>query len=117
VLPARRKRPAETTTRERVRLAIPPAQATSGVLRKEWGFVSAMGLPPVHAEMEVIETTPHRGEIQVQPVRGEMKVLPTGKETLDLEEEERQRMQVVLSSIRVTGLALSVGAVGRRARP
>ena len=36
----------------------------------------------------------------------------TGKETLDLEEEERQRIEVVSKyPIRITGPALSVGAV------
>jgi hypothetical protein len=39
-----------------------------------------------------------------------------GEKGLDLSEEERQRIEVVLNSIRVTGFALSVGAVWWTAR-
>jgi hypothetical protein len=61
----------------------------------------------------VIETTPMRAEIE--PIRAEMQVIPTRHE-LDLSEEERQRIDVVLNSVRITGLALSVGAVWWAAR-
>jgi hypothetical protein len=39
-----------------------------------------------------------------------------GEKGLDLDDEERQRIEVVLNSIRVTGFALSVGAVWWTAR-
>jgi len=45
-----------------------------------------------------------------------MQVLPIGQKGLDLDEEDRQRIEVVLNSIRLTGFALSVGAVWWTAR-
>jgi hypothetical protein len=44
-----------------------------------------------------------------------MQAIPT-RGGLDLSEEERQRIEVVLNSVRITGLALSVGAVWWAAR-
>jgi hypothetical protein len=44
-----------------------------------------------------------------------MQAIPT-RHGLDLSEEERQRIEVVLNSVRITGLALSVGAVWWAAR-
>jgi hypothetical protein len=73
-----------------------------------------MGLPAVRAQMDTIETRPQRAEIQVEPTR--LQVLPLGEKGLDLDEEDRQRIEVVLNSIRVTGFALSVGAVWWTAR-
>jgi hypothetical protein len=72
-------------------------------------------LPQVRVQSTVIETTPMRTEIQSEPIRAEMQVIPTRHE-LDLSEEERQRIEVVLNSVRLTGLALSVGAVWWAAR-
>jgi hypothetical protein len=72
-------------------------------------------IPPVRVQGDVIETTPQRGVIEVEPVRAEMQVIPT-RYNLDLNEEERQRIEVVLNSVRITGLALSVGAVWWAAR-
>jgi hypothetical protein len=90
------------------------AQPPSGVLKSERVFVPAMGLPAVRAEMDTIETRPQRTDLQVEPAR--MQVLPMGEKALDLDEEERQRIEVVLNSIRTTGFALSVGAVWWTAR-
>jgi hypothetical protein len=74
-------------------------------------------LQGVRVEAEVIETKPLRSEIQVDPMRPHMEVLPVGgEEPLDLEEEDRQRIEIVLNSVRITGLALSVGAVWWAAR-
>jgi hypothetical protein len=72
-------------------------------------------IPPVRVQGDVIETAPQRGVIEVEPVRAEMQVIPT-RYNLDLDEEERQRIEVVLNSVRITGLALSVGAVWWAAR-
>ena len=44
-----------------------------------------------------------------------MQVLPT-RHNLDLDDEERTRIEVVLNSVRITGLAFSVGAVWWAAR-
>jgi hypothetical protein len=91
------------------------AQPPSGVLKADRVAVPAMGLPPVRAQMDLIETKPQRAEAKVDPLRAGQ-VLSNPHETLDLEQEERQRIEVVLNSIRVTGLALSVGAVWWTAR-
>jgi hypothetical protein len=72
-------------------------------------------LPPVRVQADVIETTPLRTDIEVEPIRAEMQVIPTGH-GLDLSEEDRQRIEVVLNSVRITGLALSVGAIWWAAR-
>jgi hypothetical protein len=72
-------------------------------------------LPPVRVQGDVIETTPQRAVIEIEPVRAEMQVIPT-RYNLDLDEEDRQRIEVVLNSVRITGLALSVGAVWWAAR-
>jgi hypothetical protein len=70
-------------------------------------------IPPVRMQGDVIETSTMRAEIE--PIRAEMQVIPTRHE-LDLSEDERQRIEVVLNSVRITGLALSVGAVWWAAR-
>jgi hypothetical protein len=72
-------------------------------------------IPPIRVQGDVIETTPQRAVIEVEPVRAEMQVIPT-RYNLDLNEEDRQRIEVVLNSVRITGLALSVGAVWWAAR-
>ncbi len=72
-------------------------------------------IPPVRVQADVIETTPQRAVIEVEPIRAEMQVIPT-RHDLDLSEEERQRIDVVLNSVRITGLALSVGVVWWAAR-
>jgi hypothetical protein len=64
---------------------------------------------------DVIEATPQRHDADMEPVRAEMQVIPT-QTGLDLSEEERQRIEVVLNSVRLTGVALSVGAVWWAAR-
>jgi hypothetical protein len=94
-------------------LALQVAQPPSSVLKADRVFVPNMGLPPVRAQMDVVETKPQRA---VEPVRAEMRVLPTSKAALDLTEEERQHIEVVLGSIRISGLAISVGAVWWAAR-
>ncbi len=73
-----------------------------------------MGLPPVCAQMDTIETRPQRTDLPVAPAR--LHVLPMAEKGLDLDEEERQRVEVVLNSSRLTGFALSVGAVWWTAR-
>jgi hypothetical protein len=77
-------------------------------------FVASMGLPPVCAQMDTIETRSQRTDLPVAPAR--LHVLPMAEKGLDLDEEERQRIEVVLDSSRLTGFALSVGAVWWTAR-
>ena len=70
-------------------------------------------IPPIRVQGNVIDTTSMR--VEIEPIRAEMQVIPT-RHDLDLSEEERQRIEVVLNSVRITGLALSVGAVWWAAR-
>jgi hypothetical protein len=72
-------------------------------------------IPQARVQGDLIETQPQRADIEVEPIRAEMQVIPT-RHDLDLSEEERQRIEVVLNSVRITGLALSVGAVWWAAR-
>jgi len=90
--------------------AAPKRSASASALR-----VAAAELPPVRAEMDALETKPQRTELDVEPFRGELQVLPT-RHALELNDDDRQRIEVVLNSIRITGLALSVGAVWWAAR-
>jgi hypothetical protein len=92
------------------------AQPPAGVLKADRVFVPTMGMPSVRAQMDVIETNPQRTQPQVELLRTEMQVLPTGKDAFDLTEEERAHIEVVLNSVRVSGLAISVGAVWWAAR-
>jgi hypothetical protein len=58
---------------------------------------------------------PSRTQIEVEPIRAEMQVLPTSNEFAQ-DDEERQRIEVIMGSVKITGLALSVGAVWWAAR-
>jgi hypothetical protein len=60
---------------------------------------------PVRVQSGLIETESLRTEMQVEPVRAEMHVIPTQR-SLDLDDEERGRIEVVLKSVRLTGLAV-----------
>jgi hypothetical protein len=78
-------------------------------------FVAEAQIPSVRVQADVLATTPTRTEIEVEPIRAEMQVIPT-RHNLELDEEERARIEVVLNSVRITGLAFSVGAVWWAAR-
>jgi hypothetical protein len=92
--------------------AVAPVAAMASVEKR---LVADMGLPPVRTEPEAVETKPQRSEVEIEPVRAEMQVIPT-RHNLELDEEERARIEVVLTSVRITGLAFSVGAVWWAAR-
>jgi hypothetical protein len=87
------------------------AQPPTGVVKTERVFVPSTALPAIRPQMDSIDTKPQRVEPQAQPLRAEA---PKGP--LPLDEEERQQIEVVLTSVRVTGLAVSVGAVWWAAR-
>jgi hypothetical protein len=74
-------------------------------------------IPSVRMQTDGIETTSMRGELQVEPIRAEMQVLPT-RHGLDLAEDdpERQQIEIVMNSVRLSGMALSVGAIWWAAR-
>jgi hypothetical protein len=84
------------------------------VLKTDRVFAPSMGLPPLRPQAETLETKSQRAGTQVEPAR--FQVLPLAQKALDLDGEDRQRIEVVLNSIRVTGFALSVGAVWWTAR-
>jgi hypothetical protein len=87
------------------------AQPPTGVLKTDRVFVPNTGLPSVRAQADTLDTRPQRAEIQVEPLRAEIQKAP-----LPLDEEDRQHIEVVLTSVRITGLAVSVGAVWWAAR-
>jgi hypothetical protein len=70
---------------------------------------------PIRAQAEVLETIPSRTQIDVEPIQAEIRTLPIGQQ-LAQADEEKQRMEVVLGTVKITGLALSVGAVWWAAR-
>jgi hypothetical protein len=93
--------------------AVVVAQSAPGALAK---LLAAQGeTPPIRAQSEVIETVGARTQIEVEPIRAEMQVLPTPQEFAQ-DDEERRRIEVIMGSVRITGLALSVGAVWWAAR-
>jgi hypothetical protein len=69
----------------------------------------------IRAQSEALDTTPTRAEFQAEPVRGELQVLPTSH-AFDPDDAEKHRIEVVMGSVKITGLALSVGAVWWAAR-
>jgi hypothetical protein len=75
--------------------------------------LAAEAIQPVgRAEGESIDTKPLSSEVEVEPVRAEMQILPMRRDAFDNpDDEERQTIEVIMSSVKVTGLAFSVGAV------
>jgi len=98
-------------------VATPVTRLPSGTVLQDKVGVPVMGMPTVRAESETIDTKPLRSEIEVAPIRAEMQVLPMRQETFENpDDEERRDIEVILSSVRITGLAFSVGAVWWAAR-
>ncbi len=93
--------------------AAPPRQAAGAELQKV--AIAVTELPSVRAEGETVTLQPAAQEVQVEPVVAEMRVLPVRGEA-DADDEERTRVEVLFSSIKITGLAMSVGAVWWAAR-
>ena len=90
----------------------PPSGASASSFEKR--MVAEIQFAGVRADTDAVESKPLRSEIEVEPVRAEMQVIPT-RHNLELD-EERSRVEVVLNSVRITGLAFSVGAVWWAAR-
>jgi hypothetical protein len=91
----------------------PPRQAAGDAVEK--AAITMAELPTVRAESETVQLQPATQEVEVGPVIAEMRVLSTSHGA-DADDEEKARVEVVLNSIRMTGLALSVGAVWWAAR-
>jgi hypothetical protein len=91
----------------------PPSVAT--VLAQK--FVAESQIPTVRFQSQTLETQPTRADIEVEPVRAELQVLPSRHEFAQVDDdEEKRRIEVIMGSVRITGLALSVGAVWWAAR-
>jgi hypothetical protein len=91
--------------------AAPPRQAAGAPIEKT---AIATELPTIRAEAGMVPLQPSSQELKIEPPAPEMRVLPIGRGEDDV--DERARVEVVLNSIRMTGLALSVGAVWWAAR-
>jgi hypothetical protein len=73
--------------------------------------------PPVRIQAEGIDTNALRRDVEVEPVRAEMQIVPTrGGLGLAEDDPERQQIEIVMNSVRITGMALSVGAIWWAAR-
>jgi hypothetical protein len=70
---------------------------------------------PLRAEAGVIDTAMQLAEIKADPMRGVLQVGSTENAFAE-SDEERAQIEIVLGTIRVTGIALSVGAVWWAAR-
>jgi len=89
----------------------PPAAETPSVAAVlTQTFVAESQLPSVRIQSQTVETQLVRGEPEVEPIRAEMQILPTSH-AFDPEDEEKHRIEVIMGSVKITGLALSVGAV------
>ena len=91
------------------------SRAAPGLVTQEPTVVTDQQLSTVRAQSDVPETAAQQAEIEVAPLEGELRISPA-RAGLDLDDEERQRIEIVLNSIRITGIALSVGAVWWAAR-
>jgi hypothetical protein len=85
------------------------------VATPEPAVAAATELPSARGIGDVIQTQQSGSRIDVEPVRAEMQVLPV-RHSLGFEDEETRGVQIALDSIRISGLALSVGAVWWAAR-
>jgi len=94
-------------------VAAPAAASAPGASALQKVAVPDSGLPVGRAEGESIDTKPASSEVvEVEPIRAEMQILPMRREVADNpNDEERQAIEVIMGSVKVTGLAFSVGAV------
>jgi hypothetical protein len=79
-------------------------------------FVAETQMPSVRIQSQTVDTQSVRAEIEVEPIRAEMQVLPISQATADPEDEEKRKVEVIMGTVKITGLALSVGAVWWAAR-
>jgi hypothetical protein len=100
-----------------VEVAAPVVAAAPGGTQAQ-KVLAAEAIQPVgRAEGESVEVKPLSSEVEVEPLRAEMQVLPIRRDTFDNpDDEERRTIEVIMSSVKVTGLAFSVGAVWWAAR-
>jgi hypothetical protein len=88
-----------------------------GVLRTDPVGTPASLIPPTRFQGDVIETRPLRGDLEIEPVRADSQLIPTRRELELVEDDpERQQIEIVMNSVRISGMALSVGAIWWAAR-
>jgi hypothetical protein len=93
------------------------APTNQGVTRTDRVGGAEVTGPPVRIQAEGIDTNALRRDVEVEPVRAEMQILPTrGGLGLAEDDPERQQIEIVMNSVRITGMALSVGAIWWAAR-
>jgi hypothetical protein len=93
------------------------APTNQGVTRTDRVGGAEVTGPPVRIQAEGIETNALRSDVAVEPVRAEMQILPTrGGLGLAEDDPERQQIEIVMNSVRISGMALSVGAIWWAAR-
>ncbi len=97
-------------------VAAPVARLPGGSIPGVQIATPVVQLQQSRAESERIETKFMSYEVEVAPVREEMQVLPMRGLGDPAAEDERRQLGVVVSAVRVTGLAFSVGAVWWAAR-
>jgi hypothetical protein len=98
------------------------AVTPSGVVRAESAVIETAQVAapdarfgPLRAEAGVIDTAMRLVEAKAEPMRGELRADTTESKFAE-SDEERAQIEIVLGTIRVTGIALSVGAVWWAAR-
>jgi hypothetical protein len=79
-------------------------------------FVAETQIPTLRFQSSTIETQAVAAESHIEPIRAEMQVLPTVHQEFAEDDEEKRRIEVVMGTVRITGLALWVGAVWWAAR-
>ena len=97
-------------------VAAPVARLPGGSIPGVQVATPVVQLQQSRAESERIETKFMSYEVEVAPVREEMQVLPMRGLGDPAAEDERRQLGVVVSAVRITGLAFSVGAVWWAAR-
>ncbi|HTO46651.1 MAG TPA: tandem-95 repeat protein, partial [Burkholderiales bacterium] len=102
---------------QQLEVAAPVAVAAPGAAQVQKAVTLEAVTPTVRAETEATESKPLTSEVEVATLRAEMQVLPMRRDSLENpDDEERKTIEVIMGTVRVTGLAFSVGAVWWAAR-
>src|SRR5262245_54635550 len=102
---------------ERAPAQVSKAASTAAASRVAAGhaaFNTVRGLQPVRPQADNLHTTPAGLDLTIKPIRAEMDTLPTPH--TGAVGEGSPRTDVFVNSFRITGVAASLGAIGRIAR-
>src|SRR5262245_42026831 len=89
-------------------------QAASRIAVRRAPLETVHGLSPVRGQANILDTTPAGLDITVEPARSEIDAVPTPHTAAA--GEESLRADMLVNSLRITGVVASLGAVGRIAR-